>query len=169
MWGRQILVIAIPVILTWVSFGEGEPNPLHCAVQSTHSMGLSGTSLAMLGALIEPSSSRIPDVARNWIYPLGTAAFSISIAVNAIIASLIALKIFMTRCETRPSILQKGRVNPIRQIISIFNESGMLMLGCQVIWLVLFRRHNTAFLLVRGPIVMIYVRNSDVPHTMLSF
>jgi hypothetical protein len=138
MWGRYLLVISIPLILAWVSFG---------------------TSLAMLGALMEPPSLRFPDaqITTHWYYPLSTAAFSASIAVNAILAILLATKTFMLIREAgRTLTVQKRRVHPIRQMISVLNESGMLMLGCQIIWLVLFRRRLPAFLLVRGPIVMIY-------------
>jgi hypothetical protein len=131
MWGKNMLVITAPVILAWLSFG---------------------TSLAMIGALIEPASSRIPDVSKPWIHPLGIVAFSLSIAVNSVIAGLVSLKIFMDNIST----IQKGGVNPFRLIVAILNESGMLMIGSQIIWLVLFRRQDPAFLLVRGPIVMIY-------------
>jgi len=136
MWGRKVLLITIPVTLAWASFG---------------------TSLALLGALREPPPLRVPDVANNWIYPLGTAAFSASIAVNAIVTSLLVVKIFMVQREAQRSFtVQKRTVHPIRQFISILNDSGMLMLGCQIIWLVLFRRHHPAFFLVRGSIIMIY-------------
>ena len=113
----------------------------------------------MIGALIEPPASRTPDVAsKSWGQPLGTATFSGSLAVNAVLACLLAFKIFILYREAeRAQTVQKRRVHPIRQMIAIFNESGMLMLGCQIIWLVLFRRQNPAFLLVRGPIIMIYV------------
>ena len=112
----------------------------------------------MLAALVQPSSERFPDSPPiNWFYPLGTAAFSVSIAVNAIVAILLACKIFMNHHDSQKNL--KETVNPIRYILSVFNESGMLMLGCQIIWLVLFRLNEPAFFLVRGPIVMIYVSN----------
>jgi hypothetical protein len=137
MWGRKLLVITIPTILAWVTFG---------------------TSLAMLRALIEPPSLRFPDSDNpsTWLYPLSTAAFSISIAVNATVAILLACKIFMNLYDSQRNPNLKTSVNPIRYIISVLNESGMLMLGCQVIWLVLYRRREPAFFLVRGPIIMIY-------------
>jgi hypothetical protein len=138
LWGRHLLVISIPSILAWVSFG---------------------TSLAMIGGLMEPSSFRFPDadMTKPWYYSLSTAAFSASIGVNAILAILLATRTSMLMLEARRTLtVQKRRVHPIRQMIAVLNESGMLMLGCQIIWLVLFRRRLPAFLLVRGPIVMIY-------------
>jgi hypothetical protein len=135
LWGRSILAIITPLVLAFLSFG---------------------TSLAMLGALAEPPSLRVPDVARSWFYPLGTAAFSAAIAVNAVLATLLAVKLFLVHRESQRSVIQKGRVGPIRATVAIFNESGMLMLACQIIWLVLFRRQNLAFFLVKGPIVMTY-------------
>ncbi|KAF8815601.1 hypothetical protein BYT27DRAFT_7192684 [Phlegmacium glaucopus] len=135
MWDRKPIVIVVPVILAWLSFG---------------------TSLAMIGALVEPSPSRIPDQQKGWIYPLGTIAFSLAIASNGVITGLLALKIFMNYLETLSPKFDKGRVNFFRVIVAILNDSGLLMLGCEIIWLVLFRRRNAAFLLVRGPIVMIY-------------
>jgi hypothetical protein len=128
-------------------------------VQSTQRS--SGASLAMLGALAEPPSSRFPDATpKSWLYPLGTAAFSASMAVNGILVILLATKIFLVLREAQRSFtVQKRRVHPLRQVQILLNESGMLMLGCQIIWFELFRRRLPAFLLVRGPIVMIYVRN----------
>lgn len=114
----------------------------------------------MIKALIEPSSQRVPDQAEGLYYPMGTAAYSAAMGVNAIVAILLAIKIYMVQREAELAItIQKRRVHPIRRIISIFNDSGMLMLGCQIIWLVLFRRRHIAFYLVKGPIVMIYVIN----------
>ena len=39
-------------------------------------------------------SSRVPNVTRSWFYSLATAAFSISLAVNAIVTTLLAIKTF---------------------------------------------------------------------------
>jgi len=135
IWGRKLLVVTVPLILAWISFG---------------------TSLAMLGGLIQPSPLRIPDQSKQWFYPIGTAAFSVALAVNAVIATLLTVKMFMMYRENQRSTIHKGRVNPLRATISILNESGMMMLACQIIWLVLFRKKEPAFFLVRGPIVMIY-------------
>jgi len=71
VWGRQLLVvITVTLILECVSFG---------------------TSLAMLGGLIVPSS-RVPNAMRSWFYSLATAALSISLAVNAIVTTLLVIK-----------------------------------------------------------------------------
>jgi hypothetical protein len=137
MWGRHLLVISLPSILAFLSFA---------------------TSLAMIGALVvDPSSSRIPGAARPWYFTFSTAAYSVSLGVNAIVAILLAVKIFqLQRIAEKSFTVQKRKVHPIRALISIFNDSGMLMLGCQIAWLVLFRQNNVAFFLVRGPFVMIY-------------
>jgi len=113
----------------------------------------------MVKALIEPSSNRIPDQQEGLFYPIGTAAFSVALGVNAIVAILLAVKIYMVQVEAEISFTvkkHKADFRPFRRIISIFNDSGMLMLACQIIWLVLFRRGHIAFYLVKGPIVMIY-------------
>ena len=161
LWGRHLLVLSIPLVLAWLSFGKKKFNSLLAIV--FHSTGwafLLGVSLAMIGALVEPSSSlRIPGAFLGWFFPLSTAAFSASIAVNAIVAILLAVKIFELQQIARKSLtVQKKKVHPIRAFISILNDSGMLMLGCQIIWLALFRLNNIGYVLVRGPIVMIYVR-----------
>jgi len=137
MWGRRLLVISVPFVLAWLSFA---------------------TSLAMIGALVEPSAAlRIPNASTGWYQPVGTAAFSASISVNAIVATLLAIKIYQLQRQAEQALtVQKRKVHPVRAMISIFNDSGMLMLGCQIAWLVLFRRNNVGFYLVRGPIVMIY-------------
>jgi len=136
LWGRQLLVISLPLILAWLSFG---------------------TSLAMIGGLVVSGSSRVPLASRPWYFSLGTAAYSATLGVNAIVAILLAVKIFqLQRIAEKSFTVQKRKVHPIRALISIFNDSGMLMLGCQIAWLVLFHRSDTGFFLVRGPFVMIY-------------
>jgi hypothetical protein len=137
IWGKNLLVLSVPSILAWLSLGA---------------------SLAMLGGLIEPPASRVPDAKpKSWYYSLSSAAFSASLGVNAILAILLAVKTFtLIREAQKEFTAQKRRVHPIRQFVAILNESGMLMLACQIIWLVLFRRNNPAFYLVRGSIVMIY-------------
>jgi len=137
MYGRQALVISIPTILAWLSFG---------------------TSLAMIGALVQPDpSSRTPGASSGWFFSVSTAAFSASLGVNAIVAILLAVKIFeFQRVAKETLTVQKKTVHPIRSYISIFNDSGMLMLGCQIIWLTFFRLNSVGFVLIKGPIVMIY-------------
>jgi hypothetical protein len=114
----------------------------------------------MVGALVEPSPDlRIPGEHLKWYFPLSTAAFSASLGVNAIVAILLAVKIYeVQRIAEQSFTVQKRKVHPLRSFISIINDSGMLMLGCQIIWLTLFRLHNVGFFLIKGPIVMIYVR-----------
>jgi len=149
MWGRQMLVIGIPTVLALLSFA---------------------TSLAMIGALADPSASlspdkltypwgasRVPGSVTSWFFSVNTAAFSSSLGVNAIVAILLAVKIYQVQRITEQSLaVQKRKVHPIRSFISIINGSGMLMLGCQIIWLTFFCLNNVGFLLIRGPIVMIY-------------
>jgi len=137
MWGRQKLVVGIPTILAWLSFG---------------------TSLAMIAGLIEPASSRIPLAPTNsWLFSVSTAAFSVALGVNAIVATLLAIKIYQNQLIAKETLtVQKHKVHPIRNYISIFNDSGMLMLACQIIWLTFFRLNNIGFYLIKGPIVMIY-------------
>lgn len=137
LWGRRLLMISVPLVLAWLSFG---------------------TSLAMVGALVEPSPDfRVPGAFQDWFVPLSTAAFSASLGVNAIVAILLAVKIYeVQRIAEHSLTVQKRRVHPLRSFISIINDSGMLMLGCQIIWLTLFRLNNVGFFLIKGPIVMIY-------------
>jgi len=137
MWGRQTLVVSIPALLAWLTFG---------------------TSLAMIAALIEPDASlRVPLAFGSWFSPISTAAFSAALGVNAIVAVLLAIKIYQNQRIAKESLtVQKHKVHPIRNYISIFNDSGMLMLGCQIIWLTFFRLNNIGFFLIKGPIVMIY-------------
>ena len=122
----------------------------------------SGTSLAMIGALVEPSVSlRVPGASQDWFSSVSTAAYSASLSVNAIVATLLAVKIYeLQRIAEQSFTVQKRKVHPIRGFISIINDSGMLMLGCQIVWLTLFSLNNVGFVLIRGPIVMIYVRKN---------
>ena len=113
----------------------------------------------MIGALIAPSGSpKAPGNTTNWFFSLSTAAFSASLGVNAIVATLLAIRIYQNQQIAKESFTVKKRtVHPIRRMISIFNDSGMLMLGCQIIWLTFFRLNSVGFVLIKGPIVMIYV------------
>ena len=113
----------------------------------------------MIGALVEPNASlRIPGAFSGWFFSVSTAAFSASLGVNAIVAILLAAKIYQVQRIAKESFtIQKRTVHPIRNFISIFNDSGMLMLGCQIIWLTFFRLNSIGFVLIKGPIVMIYV------------
>ena len=121
----------------------------------------------MVGALVEPSPDlRFPGPGNSqaWFFPVSTAAFSASLGVNAIVAILLAVKIYeVQRIAEQSYTVQKRRVHPLRSFISIINDSGMLMLGCQIIWLTLFRLNNVGFFLIKGPIVMIYVRRMSPP------
>jgi hypothetical protein len=108
----------------------------------------------MIGALADPSASlspnlltyphgasRVPGSVTSWFFSVSTAAFSASLGVNAIIAILLAVKIYQVQrivvAEQSPAV-QKRKVYPIRSIIFIINDSGMLMLGCQIISLTFF-------------------------------
>ena len=89
---------------------------------------------------------------------MSTAAFSASLGVDAIVAILLAVKIFeVQRIAKENYTVQKRTVHPIRNYISIFNDSGILMLGCLIIWVTFFRINSVGFVLIKGPIVMIYV------------
>ena len=118
----------------------------------------------MIGALVEPNAAlRIPGAFSGWFFSVSTAAFSASLGVNAIVAILLAAKIYQVQRIAKESFtIQKRTVHPIRNFISIFNDSGMLMLGCQIIWLTFFRIHNVGFVLIKGPIVMIYVSRIEI-------
>ena len=116
----------------------------------------------MIAALIEPPSSRFPLAPPlSWSFSISTAAFSAALGVNAILAVLLAIKIHENQRIAKESLtVQKHKVHPVRNMISIFNDSGMLMLGCQIVWLAFFRltpTNNQGFFLIKGPIVMIYV------------
>ena len=122
----------------------------------------------MIGSLADPSASlspdkltypwgatRVPGAVTSWFFSVNTAAFSASLGVNAIVTILLAIKIYQVQRIAELSLaVQK---HPIRSFVSITNGSGMLMLGCQIIWLTFFCLNNVGFLLIRGPIVMIYV------------
>ena len=113
----------------------------------------------MIAALIEPPSSRFPLAPPlSWSFSISTAAFSAALGVNAILAVLLAIKIHENQRIAKESLtVQKHKVHPVRNMISIFNDSGMLMLGCLIIWVTFFRINSVGFVLIKGPIVMIYV------------
>ena len=168
MYGRQTLVISIPTILAWLSFGKRISIPFLPIVLFLFNgcwLSFIGTSLAMIAALVAPSGTpKVPGAATNWSFSISIAAYSTALGVNAIIATLLAIRIYQNQKIAKETLTVKKRsVHPIRRMISIFNDSGMLMLGCQIIWLTFFRLNSIGFILIKGPIVMIYVSwNRDV-------
>ena len=160
LWGRQMLVISIPTILAWLSLVRGVQflSAIFLSIQRDGGVFI-GTSLAMIGALVEPDASlRVPGASNSWFFSMSVAAFSAALGVNAIVAILLAVKIYEVQRIAKESFtVRKRTVHPIRRVISIFNDSGMLMLGCQIIWLTFFRLNSIGFVLIKGLIVMIYV------------
>ena len=95
------------------------------------------TSFSLIGALVQPYASLRIQVSApfiRWFFSVSTAAFSASLGVDAIVAILLAVKIFeVQRIAKENYTVQKRTVHPIRNHISIFNDSGILMLGCLII------------------------------------
>ncbi|KDR77490.1 hypothetical protein GALMADRAFT_1326228 [Galerina marginata CBS 339.88] len=90
---------------------------------------------------------------------MAVGSFSISLAVNAIVTSLLVLKIVLLHRELGGSGLRTEGMYELRPLISIIIESGMFTFVAQTIWVVFVRLEidgNTGFGAVISPTTMIY-------------
>ncbi|KAF4618262.1 hypothetical protein D9613_011602 [Agrocybe pediades] len=104
----------------------------------------------------------IPDVASsfdspsfNALHPLSTAAFSCSMAVNALVTFFIVGRIwYLSRDIVKFNPDRTSR--PFTAIMNMLLESGITILVAQLIWLVLFQLESLGYAVVSGAFTQIY-------------
>ena len=106
----------------------------------------------------------------DWYLPSVTAFFFLSLAVNALVTALIVYKIIRVYNEIQGfhnSNLQNNLLNnlngrrDLNPLVSILIESGLMTFVGQFTQCLMFRlASDTAFPLVSGVVVMLYVRAS---------
>ena len=96
-------------------------------------------------------------------YSAVTAFFIISLAVNALATALIVYKIFTIYKETQKlNIHISGSRNPdLSALVSILIESGLITFVGQLAQSIMYKSATSAFTLVGGSVVMLYVRASS--------
>ena len=105
----------------------------------------------MTGLTVFPTFT---DALPVWYLPTVLSFFSLSLVVNALLTSLIISKILSVYRETRT----QGMGRDLVPVISILIESGMITLAVQLVQTVMFKFDDTAYAIIHGLVVMLYVR-----------
>ena len=87
---------------------------------------------------------------------MGVTAFSLSLLVNAIVTSLLVIKITLECRQTISSEHISWRRN-IKPIIALLIETGLMTFIGQLAWTVSYSLQSTVFSLVAGVVIMLYV------------
>ncbi|KAF8877393.1 hypothetical protein BD779DRAFT_1677377 [Infundibulicybe gibba] len=127
IWGRRWVVVAVPGFLAPVTLGGG---------------------LALFDLLNPPNAAKVPALST----PTGIVVNSFALVVNALIASLIMTKIFLTSREVR--ILGSSSSRPLHIATAMLIESGLLMFTFQLVFVVFYR--FTEFAIISGATAQIY-------------
>ncbi|KDR84559.1 hypothetical protein GALMADRAFT_206125 [Galerina marginata CBS 339.88] len=143
MWNRQPLFIVIPSVLAFFSFATAFTL---------------AAELAKIAVVLRNPGPEFLLSVPEWFTPLGIASFSISLGVNAVVSSLLTLKLYtlhkgMTR--TWMAAVGRGKIN-LLPVISMLIESGMFTFIAQVIYVVFFSLGSNIFLCIGTPIAMVY-------------
>ncbi|KAF8874470.1 hypothetical protein BD779DRAFT_1790489 [Infundibulicybe gibba] len=123
----------VPGFLAFVSLGEG-------------------ITSFIFGCMLLPSTNLETD--SHLLRLAGILAYSTSLIVNALTTSLIVTKILLTSREVHPSSGSSSR--PLRTIVAMLIESGLLMLIFQLIFVILFSTQYIGFDIISGATTQIY-------------
>ena len=116
------------------------------------------TTLALL-----KSTYADPSLAAIELYmSLVTSFFSLSLAENALVTSLLIFKIFtvyrdVRGLESRVEYTNRLGCDVVR-IIYILIESGVITFMAQLVQTLMYKFANNAYPIIGGPVVQIYVR-----------
>lgn len=111
------------------------------------------TSLTLVGQLVQIG----PDGFRpDWFDSVGILSFSVSLAVNAILTGLLVFKIAKASLALRHT--HARGIQDFTPLISMLIESGIVFFLVQLIYVICFSLESSAFNLISGPIIMVYVR-----------
>ena len=94
----------------------------------------------------------IPD----WYPPAVVSIFSLSLAANAVVTSLIVWKIMTVYRAVGNHTNVSGSRDSYP--VSILVESGLVTLAAQLVQTILYKVENNKFSIVSGVVVMVYVR-----------
>ncbi|KAJ7187312.1 hypothetical protein C8R46DRAFT_981601 [Mycena filopes] len=123
VWGRNIWVVILPFLISLATVSCG---------------------IALIGLVlsINPTAPQAPAA----LVPVGTAAFSLSLALNLLVSLLIILRILLTARQTRAHglTLSRSEDGAVARAVGIVVESGLLFLAVQFVFVVLFARGHPA-------------------------
>jgi len=94
---------------------------------------------------------------------MGVTAFSLSLAVNAIVTGLLILKIVLEYRKTQTSNRVHWRKN-IMPIVAILIETGLMTFVGQLAWTISYSLQSNVFGLVGGVVVMLYGLSPTIIH-----
>ena len=100
----------------------------------------------------------IPD----WYFSAVTAFFFLSLGVNTLVTALIVYKIMTLHNDIRgidtSNVQAIAHGSNLKLFVSILIESGLITFVGQLTQSIMYKSANTAFPLVGGSVVMLYVR-----------
>ncbi|KAJ7901277.1 hypothetical protein B0H13DRAFT_2195892 [Mycena leptocephala] len=132
VWGKTIWVIILPLFMAFATVSCG---------------------LALVGLVlsISPTAPQAPEA----IVPMGTATFAISLALNLMVTGLIVSRIWWMTRDNRKQGVPHSK-NSISRAMEIVVESGMLFLGVQFAFVVLFALEHPAQAVVEPIATQVY-------------
>lgn len=101
--------------------------------------------------------------AKDWWVPLGTAAMTLSLVVNALVSTLMISRIWYVYRQSTSTVENAG--GRLSWVASVLLESAIALFIAQLIYLVLYKLEHDAFALVAGPVTIIYVRIAVLRYT----
>ncbi|KAJ3551072.1 hypothetical protein NMY22_g20 [Coprinellus aureogranulatus] len=93
-----------------------------------------------------------------WWIPLGIPSMAISLAVNAIVSSLIIIRIYRVHRATKSFSVNSHRAK-LLWVVSVLVEAALFQFSAQLVLVVLFTIDHPGFSLMVGPVTMIYGMN----------
>ncbi|KAI0682077.1 hypothetical protein C8T65DRAFT_597625 [Cerioporus squamosus] len=135
IWGKNIWVVALPLLTATAGFG--------CITIVAHWI------------LTLSPTSPVPPAA---IVPLGTAGYTLPLATNVMATALIVTKLWLTArsVEKGAGTSLLGAAHAAQRAVAIIVESGLLYLVTQVVFVVLFALGHPAQAIVAVVAVQIY-------------
>ena len=139
MWGKNIRVVIVPLILAFAFLGASNLSSLLTGTFCWFYFILFYLSLATWLASITPRSFLELDgaVPPAWSFPLGVTGLGASMCVNALVTGLIVFRIFKVLQQVKLSIPDQQNLGvtggrKLYSIISVIIESGMILFSIQL-------------------------------------
>ena len=121
------------------------------------------TTLAIFPNLTNPHLSL---AAAELYYSLVLSFFSLSLAENALVTALLIYKILTIYRDIQGLESRVGYTNglgrDVVRILSILIESGVITFMAQLVQTLMYKFDNTAYRIIGGPVVQLYVRGFTV-------
>ena len=163
IWGKNTLVVLLPLLTALAGFGEYISPPFslqhspHPALPLTsHACPIACIVVVAHFVLSLTPTAPVPPAA---IVPLGTAGYVLPLATNAMATVLIVVRLWLTArgAEQRVGTRMRGTVRAAQRAVAIIVESGLLYLVTQLVFVVLFALGHPAQAILAVVAVQVYV------------